>query len=252
MTTLVQIEEREATPGAFGYDLGSASKSLAAPIVFVVDNDVVVRESLDLLIRSRGWKPETFASAQQFLNRPRPLAPSCLVLDVSIPGFGLELQKRIAVERATTPIICITSQGDVSTAAQAMKAGALEFMTKPFEDDELVNGIREALERSCVILAHEAEMQTLRDRYESLTRREREVLALVVTGLLNKQVGGELGISVITVKAHRGQVMVKMNADSLADLVRMAVRLGLPHPRSYSDCHSLATRHFHHDLPELS
>lgn len=216
----------------FGYDLGSAPTSLAMPIVFVVDDDIAVRESLDLLIRCQGWKPETFSSAQQFLNRPRPLAPSCLVLDVSIPGFhGLELQKRIAVERANTPIICITSQGDVSTTAQAMKAGALEFLTKPFDDDELLNGIREALERSRVILAHEAEMQTLRDRYVSLTRREREVLALVVGGLLNKQVGGELGISEITVKAHRGQVMLKMKANSFAELVQMAARLGLAGPR---------------------
>jgi len=268
MTTSVQIEERKMTPGAraemsvrqtmsaahvFGYGLASASRSLATPIVFVVDDDVAVRESLDLLIRGQGWKPETFASAQQFLNRPRPLVPSCLVLDVSTPGFhGLALQKRIALERANTPIICVTSQGDVSTTVQAMKAGALEFLTKPFDDDELLNGIREALELSRVILVHEAEMQTLRDRYASLTRREREVLALVAAGLLNKQVGGELGISEITVKAHRGQVMVKMKADSLADLVRMAARLGLPDPRSCSDHHSLATRHFHHNLQELS
>lgn len=267
MTTLAKIEERKMIPGAraemsggrtvsaaraSGSDLGSASKSLVTPIVFVIDDDVAVRESLDLLIRCQGWKPETFASAQQFLNRPRPLVPSCLVFDVSIPGFhGLELQKRIAVERANTPIICITSQGDVSTTVQAMKAGALEFLTKPFDDNELLNGIREALERSRVILAQEAEMQTLRDRYASLTRREREVLALVAAGFLNKQVGGELGISEITVKAHRGQVMVKMKANSLADLVRMAARLGLPHPRSCSDHHSVATRHFHDDLQEL-
>jgi FixJ family two-component response regulator len=219
------------------------SKSLAMPIVFVVDDDVAVRESLDSLIRYQGWKPETFVSAQQFLNRPRPLVPSCLVLDISIPGFhGLELQKRIAVERAHTPIICITSQGDVSTTVQAMKAGALEFLTKPFDDDDLLNGIRAGLERSRFILAHEADMQMLRDRYASLTRREREVLALVAAGFLNKQVGGELGISEITVKAHRGQVMVKMKADSFAGLVRMAARLNLPDPRSCSDQYSLATR----------
>ena len=268
MTTSTQIEEREMTPGArtemsgrqtmraahvFGDDLASVPKSLAMPIVFVVDDDAAVRESLDLLIRGQGWKPETFASAQLFLNRPRPLVPNCLVLDVSVPAFhGLELQKRIALERANTPIICVTSQGDVSTTVQAMKAGALEFLTKPFDDDDLLNSIREALEHSRVILVHEAEMQMLRDRYTSLSRREREVLALVTAGLLNKQVGGELGISEITVKAHRGQVMVKMKADSLADLVRMAARLGLPHPRSCSDYRSLATRHFHHDLQELS
>lgn len=259
MTNVVQIGEREMIPGArvqglagrtmsaapvFGHDLESASKSLMTPIVFVVDDDVAVRESLDLLIRCEGWKSETFASAQQFLNRPRPFVPSCLVLDVSIPGFhGIEMQKRIAVERAHTPIICITNQGDVPTTVQAMKAGALEFLTKPFDDDGLLNGIREALERSRVILAHQAEMQTLHDRYASLTRREREVLALVASGFLNKQVGGELGISEITVKAHRGQVMVKMKADSLAGLVRMAARLGLPDPCSCSDHYRLATRH---------
>jgi FixJ family two-component response regulator len=228
----------------FGHDLESASNSLVKPIVFVVDGDVGVRESLDLLIRREGWKPETFASTQEFLNRPQPFVPSCIVLDVSIPGFhGIELQKQIAAERGNTPIICITSRRDVSMTVQAMKAGALEFLTKPFDDDDLLNGIREALQRSRVILVHEAEMQTLLDRYASLTRREREVLALVTSGFLNKQVGGTLGISEITVKAHRGQVMVKMKADSLAGLVRMAARLDLPDPRSCSDHYSFATRH---------
>src|SRR3989454_5736616 len=199
-----------------------------APIVFVVDDDVSVRESLELLIRCAGWQAETFASAQEFLGRPRVLAPSCLVLDVSLPGLnGLDLQKRIAADRIDMPIIFITGYGDVPMTVQAMKAGAVEFLTKPFGDNVLVSAIRNALERSHTALSHEAEMRVFRDCYASLTPREREVMALVVSGLLNKQVGGELGISEITVKAHRGQVMQKMKADSLADLVKMAARLGL-------------------------
>jgi len=206
----------------------------ATPIVFVVDDDISVRESLELLIRSEGWKPETFASAQDFLSRPRTLVPSCLVLDVSLPGLnGLELQKWVAIERTDVPIIFITGYGDVPMTVQAMKAGAVEFLTKPFSDDVLLNAIRNAIERSKTALGYEAEMRALRDRYESLTRREREVMALVASGLLNKQVGGELGISEITVKAHRGQVMQKMKADSFADLVKKAARLGLaPAPKS--------------------
>ncbi len=200
----------------------------ATPIVFVVDDDISVRESLQLLIECEGWHPETFASAQEFLDRPRNLGPSCLVLDVSLPGLnGLDLQKRVAVERPDMPIIFITGYGDVPTTVQAMKAGAAEFLTKPFGDDVLLSAIRHALDRSQSALGHEAEMQVLRDCYASLTPREREVMALVASGLLNKQVGGELGISEITVKAHRGQVMQKMKADSLADLVKMAARLGL-------------------------
>src|ERR1700737_3378474 len=204
----------------------SSPKSHATPIVFVVNDDISVRESLELLIRSEGWQPEKFQSAQELLAHPRALVPSCLVLDVSLPGLnGLELQKRVAVERTDMPIIFITGFGDVPMTVQAMKAGAAEFLTKPFGDDVLVSAIRNAIERSKTALGHEAEMQALRDRYESLTPREREVMALVASGLLNKQVGGELGISEITVKAHRGQVMQKMKANSVADLVKMAGRL---------------------------
>ncbi len=200
----------------------------ATPIVFVVDDDISVRESLQLLIECEGWHPETFASAQEFLDRPRNLVPSCLVLDVSLPGLnGLDLQKRVAVERPDMPIIFITGYGDVPTTVQAMKAGAVEFLTKPFGDNVLLSAIRHALDRSHCALGRETEMQVLRDCYASLTRREREVMTLVVSGLLNKQVGGELGISEITVKAHRGQVMQKMKADSFADLVKKAARLGV-------------------------
>ena len=200
----------------------------ATPIVFVVDDDISVRESLELLIRNEGWQPETFASAQDFLDRPRIFAPSCLVLDVSLPGLnGLELQKLVAVERSDMPIIFISGHGDVPMTVQAMKAGAVEFLTKPFGDTALLSAIRQSLKRSSAALADEAEMQVLRACYASLTQREQEVMALVVCGLLNKQVGGELGISEITVKAHRGQVMRKMKADSLVNLVKIAERLHL-------------------------
>jgi FixJ family two-component response regulator len=198
------------------------------PIVFVVDDDISVRESLELLIGCQGWQPETFASAQEFLSRPRALVPNCLVLDVSLPDLnGLDLQKRVAVERSDMPIIFITGYGDVPMTVQAMKAGAVEFLSKPFSDDVLVSAIRQAIERSRVALGLEAEMQALRGRYASLTTRERQVMALVVSGMLNKQVGSELGISEITVKAHRGKVMQKMKANSLADLVKLAARLRL-------------------------
>src|SRR6202161_125031 len=193
------------------------------PIVFSVDDDPSVRESLELLIRSQGWQAETFESAKEFLDRTRVLVPSCLILDVSLPGLnGLELQKRVAVERAEMPIIFITGCGDVPMTVRAMKAGAVEFLTKPFGDGVLLSAIRHAIQRSRVALDREAEIVALRDCYASLTHREREVMALVVSGLLNKLIGGELGISEITVKAHRGQVMRKMKADSLADLVEMA------------------------------
>jgi FixJ family two-component response regulator len=183
----------------------------ATPIVFVVDDDISVRESLELLILAAGWQPETFASAQEFLAHPRALVPSCLVLDVALPDFnGLDLQKRLAVDRSETPVIFITGYGDVPMSVRAMKAGAVEFLTKPFGDDALLSAIRDALERSRRALEHDANMKALRETYGSLTPREREVMVLVVSGLLNKQVGGELGISEITVKAHRGQVMRKM------------------------------------------
>jgi FixJ family two-component response regulator len=200
--------------------------SPATPIVFVVDDDVSVRESLELLIRCQGWQPETFESAQEFLNRPRALVPSCLVLDISLPGLnGLEVQKRVAIERTDMPIIFITGHRDVPMTVQAMKAGAVEFLTKPFSDEVLLTAVRQALERSRVALDQEAQIKALRDGYASLTHRERQVMALVVSGLLGKQVGGELGISEITVKAHRGRVMQKMKAESLADLVKIAAKL---------------------------
>ncbi len=195
--------------------------------VFIVDDDISVRESLELLITSAGWTPETFASAQDFLARPRANVPSCLVLDVSLPGLnGLELQQQL-VERTDMPIVFITGHGDIPMSVRAMKAGAVEFLTKPFKDDVLLEAIRGAIERSRAALQQESEMQTLRGRFASLTPREREVMVLVCSGLLNKQVGGELGISEITVKAHRGQMMRKMQADSLPELVTMAAKLGV-------------------------
>ncbi len=213
---------------ALGHKLGSPPMSPATPIVFVVDDDISVRESLESLIRCEGWQPETFASAEEFLDRPRALAPSCLVLDVSLPGMnGFYLQNRIAAKRIDMPIIFISGHGDVPKTVQAMKAGAVEFLTKPFNDEVLLSAVRQALERSRLVLGRESEIQALRDCYTSLTPRERQIMALVVTGLLDKQVGGELGISEITVKAHRGKVMQKMKADSLPDLVKMAARLDL-------------------------
>jgi FixJ family two-component response regulator len=201
-----------------------------SPVVFVVDDDISVRESLELLIRSAGWLPETFESAQAFLSRPRALVPSCLILDVKLPDLnGLDLQQRVSVERADMPIIFITGYGDVPMTVKAMKAGAVEFLTKPIDTDELLTAVEQALMRSRSALALESEMRALRDRYASLSRREQEVMALVVSGLLNKQVGFELGISEITVKAHRGRVMRKMEATSLADLVSIAARLGMAH-----------------------
>jgi FixJ family two-component response regulator len=206
----------------------AAPKSQPQPVVFVVDDDVSVRESLELLIRFAGWQPETFASAKDFLARPRTTTPCCLVLDVSLPDLnGLELQKLIASERTDMPIIFITGHGDVPMTVQAMKAGAVEFLTKPFDDEVLLSAIRHAIKRSAAVLDDQAEITALRSSYESLTPREQDVMRLVVAGLLNKQIGLQLGISEITVKAHRGKMMQKMKADSVADLVKTAVKLGL-------------------------
>jgi FixJ family two-component response regulator len=200
--------------------------SHAKPVVFVVDDDVSVREALELLIGFAGWQPETFESAQEFLSRPRVLVPSCLILDVALPGLnGLDLQKLVAVDRKDMPIIFITGHSDIPTTVEAMKGGAVEFLTKPFGDDVLLSAIEGTLERSKAALREETEARELRDRYGSLSNREQQVMGLVVSGLLNKQIGGELGISEITVKAHRGQVMRKMGAKSLAALVKMAARI---------------------------
>ena len=218
-----------------GRGFGPSPASLATPIVFVVDDDASVRKSLELLVRREGWRSDTFASAHEFLACPPAVVPNCLVLDASLPGLnGLDLQKRVAIERPDTPIIFVTDRGDVPTTVQAIKAGAVEFLTKPFRDDLLLSAIQEALERSRFTLEQEAEMRVFRNRYASLSRRERQVMALVVSGLLNKQVGGELGISEHTVKVHRGRMMQKMEANSLAHLMNMAVRLSVAAvPKAY-------------------
>lgn len=209
-----------------GVGARSASMSQGTPVVFVVDDDISVRESLESLIGSAGWRPETFASAEQFLNCPPALVPNCLILDINLPNLsGLDLQKLLSVGRTDMPIIFVTGYADVPMSVKAMKAGAVEFLTKPFSDEELLAAVGSALEWSKTSLALGSELHELRDRHASLSRREQEVMALVVSGLLNKQVGFELGISEITVKAHRGQAMRKMRARSLADLVNMAARL---------------------------
>jgi FixJ family two-component response regulator len=207
-------------------DLSLPCVSNCAPIVYVVDNDSSVRESLDQLICAEGWEAETFGSPQEFLARPRPLVASCLVLDVSRPGLDApNLQKCIAVARPEVPIIFISGRGDIRTTVEVMKAGAVDFLVKPFRNDVLLRSIRESLERSRVALDHEVALRDLRVCYASLTPRERQVMVLIVSGLLNKQVAWELGIGETTVKAHRRQVMQKMKANSLADLVKMASTL---------------------------
>ncbi len=208
--------------------LASRANAEVKPIVYVVDDDISVREALEALIDEAGWSPVVFSSAQDFLSHPRPNSPSCLVLDVSLPDIdGLELQQRLLQEGADMPVIFITGYGDVPTTVRAMKAGAIEFLTKPFGDEALLGTIGEALVRSSATLSQRSQLEALQERHSSLSTREREVMSLIVTGLLNKQVGGELGISEITVKAHRGRVMQKMGATSFADLVNMAAQLGI-------------------------
>jgi FixJ family two-component response regulator len=204
-----------------------SSGSRATPTVLVVDDDVCIRESLQLLISCAGWQSKTFASAEDFLAQPRALAASCLILDMTLPDLnGLAVQRLVA-DRTEMPIIFLTGYSDVPTTVQAMKAGAVEFLIKPFRDEVLLSAIRDALARSHAALERHAEIRALRDRYASLSRREREVMALVTSGRCrsNKHVAGELGISEITVKAHRGKVMRKMKANSLVDLVNMAAGL---------------------------
>jgi FixJ family two-component response regulator len=204
----------------------ASSTTIPSPVVFIVDDDISVRESLELLVAQEGWRPRLFASAAEFLGRPAERVPGCLVLDIGLPDLnGLELQERIA-DRTDLPIIFITGHGDIPMTVKAMKAGAVEFLTKPFGPDELLSAIHGAIERSRASLSQEADLQALRDHYQSLTARERDVMALVVRGLMNKQVAGELGITEITVKVHRGRVMQKMDANSFAELVSMAARLG--------------------------
>ena len=203
-------------------------------IIAIVDDDPSVRKGLERLIRSLGWQAKTFASAQEFLDRPRTEAPSCLVLDLQLPGLsGLDLQKRMSEAGLETPIVFLTGHGNIPASVKAMKAGAVEFLTKPVDEEELLKAIKEAIERDRRTRQQHAELHDLRDRYQSLTAREQEVMQQVISGLLNKQIAGELNITEDTVKFHRGHIMRKMQADSFADLVRMAETLGIrSHPHA--------------------
>jgi FixJ family two-component response regulator len=213
--------------GAHGQDSKATSTLHAKAIVYVVDDDISVRESLQMLIQNAGWRPVLFGSAQEFLEQPRVLTPSCLILDVSLPGLnGFDLQRRVA-DRTDMPIIFITGHGDVPMSVRAMKAGAAEFLTKPFTDESLLQAITQAIARSHAAVSQESELKSLRANYESLSHREQQVLGLIVAGLLNKQVGAQLNIQETTVKAHRGMLMRKMRARTFVDLVNMASRLGV-------------------------
>lgn len=210
--------------------IGSPAMPNEVPVVFVVDDDISVRESLELLIGSAGWQPGIFESATEFLAQPRMAVPNCLILDVNLPELnGLDLQQLIAAERTETPIIFVTGYGDIPTSVKAIKAGAAEFLTKPFREDVMLSAIEHALNRSRAALSSQSDLEVLRQRYASLSRREQQVLSFVVSGLMNKQIAFELGISEITVKAHRGQMTRKMHAKSLPDLVTMAATLGINH-----------------------
>jgi FixJ family two-component response regulator len=226
------------TSSSIDHRFGFKEPSRCTPAVFVVTPDEAERESLEQLIRCEGWHPETFASGEELLTHPLEVVPSCLLLDVSLPGLsGLELQKRAAIDHPHIAIIFLSAKGDIPTAVEAMKAGAVGFFTKPFRDNELLSSVREALERSRFVLAKDAQKQALQRSYASLSPRQRQVMALVSSGLLNKQIGGELGISEITVKAHRGQVMQKMHANSFADLIKMDAKLGLSRMKDFPRFH---------------